>query len=340
MEKQTEGSTVVWWRVGLLWGLLALAGLGCEVPGPARPADPVLPPRTDVLWRASHALPHWESRNDLRLLYVELRLRENTIKEDLQIVKALRHAEGIFTHMIFVAPSWQERPDAALNPIVQEAFRVCRQHGLGAFWGRWLWVGWPNWELEDPLPGPDSHLDATYYAAAISTLRAEARLLGAVGTFLDAEPNARAEQKPTLKNKRLAPEDRLAISTAIREAVKYAGQVDLLYPTSSNRASHYAWPLEGLARFRCDAKPYYQHKSSGKIFANPPAGYEHKLDLWGSFVTPVSRQIGGTGSTSWTLTIDDAKALNLDIIRQRYPECRGFWVYTDELVEVLREWGS
>ncbi len=327
-------------RAILLMAVVALAGVGCEAP---RSGPTPIPITTEALWRAppSAALPPWDERNDLRLLYVQLKLRENTIREDVEIGNALRYAKGIVTHVILVVPSWQERPNAANNPIVRRAMATCRAMHLGVFWGRWLWVGWPSHEFEELLPGPASHFDATYYAAAISTLRAEARLLGAVGTFLDAEPYGDSAQKPTLKFKHLTAEDRQAISAAVRDAVQYAGPVDLIYPASSNLSTHYSWPLEGLARFRCDAKPFYQRKSSGQIVARPPTGYEHKLHFWGSFVTtPASRQIGGATSTSWTLTIDEAKALDLDIIRERFSECRGLWVYSDQLVAVLREWGG
>ena len=193
------------------------------------------------------------------------------------------------------------------------------------------------------MPDAESHFDAAYYATAIATLKAEARSLGAVATFLDAEPYGHSTQKPTLKFAKLDDNDRLRIKRAIEKAVRYAGPVDFIYPTSSSRASHYAWPIASLGVLDLDAKTYYVDNANGRVVVRPPDGYEHHRGdwLWGSFVTRESEQIGSTGM--WTLSIAKAKRFDMSAVRKRFPKCQGRFFYLkdgDALVQTLRAWGD
>lgn len=334
MIRRLVGLAMIAWLSWAVIGTAAYAG------GDASAGQPLVPHRSAAAGSGSipatrHGDPSiFQAKDDLRILYVLLRLRKDTIQDDTRIVNALRQADW-FTHVFLIVMSWQERPDAPRNPIVQRALAICRERGIHVIWGRWLWVAWPSDKLEAPMPAADSHFDPTYYATAIATLKAEARSLGAVGTFLDAEPYGHSAQKPTLKFRKLDDDDRRRIQTAVAKAVAHSGPVDFIYPTSSAHAFHYAWPLAGLGRLRCDSKTYYSKEPDQVPKIRSPDGYEHRMDLWGCNVglgRPQDQRKGGR-----RLTVKDVKSLDLSLIRKRYPHCKGVWVYADSsiLVEVV-----
>lgn len=193
------------------------------------------------------------------------------------------------------------------------------------------------------MPDAESHFDAAYYATAIANLKAEARSLNAVATFLDAEPYGDSAQKPTLKFAKLDDNDRLRIKRAIEQALRYAGPVDFIYPTTSAQSTHYAWPIAGLGPLDVDAKTYYLDNENGRIVVRPPTGYEHHRGdwLWGSFVTREREQVGDTGL--WTLSIAKAKSFDMRRVRERFPRCKGRFFYLkdgDAFARTLRAWGN
>ena len=177
---------------------------------------------------------------------------------------------------------------------------------------------------------------------SIAALKSEARSLGAVGTFLDAEPYGDSAQKPTLKFAKLDDNDRLGIKRAIEQALRVTGQVSFIYPSTSSRASHYAWPIADLGVLDVDAKTYYLDPD-GKVSVRPPSGNEHHRGdwLWGSFVTREREQVGDTGL--WTLSIAKAKSFDMSRVRERFPNCQGRFFYLkdgDALARTLRAWGN
>ena len=326
MIRRLVGLAMIGWMSWVVIGAAACAG------GDALAEQPLVEPWSAAAGSGStpdtrHGDPSiFQAKDDLRILYMLLRLRKDTIQDDMRIVNALRQADW-FTHVFLIVLSWQERPDAPRNPIVQRALTICRERGIKVIWGRWLWVAWPSDKLEAPMPVADSHFDSAYYATAIATLKAEARSLGAVGTFLDAEPYGHCAQKPTLKFKKLDDNDRQRIKRAVAGAVAHVGPVDFIYPTSSSRASHYAWPLAGLGRLRCDSKTYYSIGPDQVPKIRSPDGYEHRMDLWGCNVGLGRPQDHMKGQRK--LTIQDVKSLDLSLIRKDYPHCKGVWVYAD-----------
>ena len=255
----------------------------------------------------------------------------------MEILRALRKVKvRAFTHAIVVVPSWQRMPYAFRNPIVRRVIAACRAKGIAVVWGRWLWVAWPSDRLDAPMPNSSSHHDASYYAAALATVRAEARFLGAVGSFLDAEPYGESTQKPTLKFSHLDDVERILIGLAVAEAVSAAGPVDWIYPTSSAKPTHYAWPISGLGRLFLDHKSYYTLKSDGDVVAKPPPGYQHRLQLWGAFVLPKRTEIR---PGLWTLDIGDAKRLDPNVMRLKHKHCKGIWIYPGgQTAQVLVAW--
>jgi len=285
---------------------------------------------------ASHVEPIFTPGQDVRLLLVLLKLRKDTEQTDRAIVDALAQLRW-FTHVILTVPSWQEVPEASEHELVRRAAAALREQGIGLVWGRWLWVAWP--EGVKDAPTSESHFEADFYSEAIRRVRRESASLGAVGTFLDAEPYGQSAQKPTMKFTELTESDRVRIHHAVSQAVAEAGPVDLIYPTSSMRPSHFGWPLADLGVLRCDSKTYYVRAPQYRLpVVRPPPGYEHRLDLWG-----VNVGLAATGSTdrrSQPLTVGELLALDLHDIRRQYPGCRGLWVYMDYsiMADVLRNW--
>lgn len=264
----------------------------------------------------------------MRIIHCQLKLRNDTTDEDVGKVHALYYAARDWaTHVAFVGPSWPEVPDAINHLTVRHAMLHCRRWNLPVIWGRWLWVGWPSDKLEAPMPGIAAHMEPGYYAAAIANLKAEARSLGAVGTMLDAEPYGGSVQKVILKNElHLNPGYPLAIRDAIEDAVAVTGQVDFITPTSSMNPNGYQWPVAGLGKWGMDQKTYRVKTADGHVNANPPDGVEHKVHVWGHWV----------GENA--LSVADVKAFDMDVVRQRYPECIGQWLYADKLAETLKGW--
>ncbi len=275
---------------------------------------------------------------DLRALYVLLKLRGDTADADAKIVDALR-CMAWFNRVMLVVPSWQDKPNATSHPLVRLAVDTCRALEIPVIWGRWLWQAWPglDWSVADAL----NHIDPAHYARAIATVRAEAHSLGAAGTFLDAEPYAQSVQKSALKGVALSFEGQAQIRQAVLTATGSVGAVSFIRPTSSGRESHFCWALTDLGALRCDSKTYYSKATGYEIptIAHPEQ-CEHRVDMWGCNV--------GLGRPEDVhrdqvkLTAGDVKALDLSVIRWRHPSCRGVWVYVDYdiFADVVQGWGS
>ena len=279
----------------------------------------------------------WLTVKEPRFLHVLLKLRKDTVASDTRVVEALRKLRW-FTHIILVIPSWQERPNATEHPLVQQALRICRERKIPVVWGRWLWVAWRSKQDKRPLT-LDSEFDAAFYEAAILNVKREAKAIGAVATFLDAEPYGKCPQFSSLKRKKLIDKDRRRIRRAIEDAVSKAGPVDLIYPSSSSPSWHYAWSMADLGILRCDSKTYYTRAKRYELpKIRPPHGFTHRVDLWGSAVGLGRPEDVYHGNV--TLTSPEVVALDLPRIRERFPNCRGFWVWVshDILPEVIRSW--
>lgn len=275
---------------------------------------------------------------DLRALYVLLKLRDDTEHADAKIVDALEHLTW-FNRVMLVVPSWQDKPHAASNPLVDAAIDICREQKIPVIWGRWLWAAWPEGDL--PLPYVPSHFAPAYYARAIATVTTEGRDIGAMATFLDAEPYARSAQKLALKGVALTLEHQAQIRKAVLTATAGVGEVGFIRPTSAGRESHFCWAMADLGALRCDSKTYYSKAPGYEVpTIGHPEQCEHRIDLWGCNV--------GLGRPEdvhrdqLKLTAQDVKALDLSVIRWPHPSCRGVWVYADYdiFAEVVQGWGS
>ncbi len=265
----------------------------------------------------------------MRILHCQLKLRNDTRDEDMRNIHALYYARDWVTHVAFVAPSWQEAPDAVNHRTVRHAIGHCRSWGLPVIWGRNLWVSWPSDKLEAPMPGVQANMEAAYHAAAIANVKAEARNLGAAGTILNAEPYGASPQKRDLKEDfNLHPGYTTSTREAIEDAVDVTGPVDFITPTSSMIMRAYQWSMVKLGKYRMDQKTYKLKTADGRVNANPPDGVEHKVHVWGHWV----------GENA--LSVADVKAFDMVRVRERYPECIGQWVYADKLADTLKAWNG
>mgnify|MGYP001610825680 CR=1 FL=1 len=170
-------------------------------------------------------------------------------------------------------------------------------------------------------------------------VRAEGQALGAVATWVDAEPYGEGPQT-WLKTARLPAPTLQGMREAIRTAVRTAGQVDFVEPVGCGAPTCYAWTISGLGKIRGTTSTYYSHAPQYRVpKLDPPPGIEFRLELWGCNVG-LNRPEDRVGD-SVKLTIDEVKTLDLDQVRKSYPECAGFWVYVDSDIfpQVIRQWG-
>ena len=282
---------------------------------------------------------------DLRLLYCPFTLTDKSLKSDMENIEALYallmgqgHTRW-FTHLIVVVRSWQEVPYAIDGSVIKSVLNLCKFFNFPVIWGRNLWVSWPSDKLKAPMPDKWQYRYAAYYAAAIANLKAEARHLGAAGTFLDAEPYGDSVHKEILKNK---PEilEHSRIRASIYEAVAGTGPVDIIYPYDSMNPKKYTWLMSGLGRIRWGAKMYYTRDPSKPINANPPDGVAYVPGLITSFATKVSRAVGSP--KQMTLTPAEVRAIDMNLARKRFPSIQGQGIYIPyaEFAEVVKAWNG
>ena len=284
------------------------------------------------------------STEPLRLLYCPFALTAKSLKSDMENIEAIyamlmgdRHTRW-FTHLVVVVWSWQEKQYAIESAVIKNVLHLCKFFNFPVIWGRNLWVSWPSDKLEAPMPNMWQYRYAAYYTAAIANLKAEARSIGAAGTFLDAEPYGDSVHKKILKNKpEVLEHDR--IRGVIYEAVAHTGPVDIIYPYGSTDSKRYTWMMAGLGRIRCCEKTYYAHKAHAKINANPPDGVTYAPGVFAALVTEVSREINHPSQMS--LTPAEVMAIDMVAVQQRYPKSiRGQAVYIprEDFAEVVKGW--
>ena len=270
---------------------------------------------------------------DIRALYVFLAMRDDTQDGDAAVVDALRQDNLTwFTHVLLNVTSWQKSPDAVDNPLVRHAVNLCKSAEVEVVWGRWLWVAWSY----DQQRYANAHTDPAFYANALARVKEETKRLGAYGSLLDVEAYGASPQKTAIKRRDLRDTEREIIEGAVARAVAAAGRVDFIFPTASTRPGSFVWPLTGLGVNRCDPKSYYSTAPGYKVNARHPTSHVHRIHLWGSHVKPAS-----SAESDRRLTPDQVKAIDLDVVRESYPECIGQWVYVPpgDLSETLKTWG-
>ncbi len=269
----------------------------------------------------------------MRILYFNLTLTDKSWMEDMEKVHALRFARPWFTHIGIIVRSSLELPYAATSTVVNAARNMCYYHKLKIIWGRWLWLGWPPKDATYPLPNHNSHFYAGYYATQLSRLAAEKDFLGAHLSWLDAEPYALSVQKEELK-KRLTIVEQRNIKCAVWEAIQNAPRADFITPAGSMTDTHYSYPLMELAHHPCTQKTYKLKHADDSIPIKVPEGYTRRLNMWGSWVTPLT-------PLKDRLSIKEAKSIDLKRVQELYPENIGQWIYAgNDIPEVLEHWND
>lgn len=248
-----------------------------------------------------------------RLLVSYIWLLPNTEQVDREVVESLRYAaDAGITGVLFTLPTWQEKPDAVAHPLVQNALARCRALGLRIYWGRMLWIAWPG-DLEVHADHP---YDPTYYAAALARVQAEAAILRADGTYIDAEPYGRGPAQ-SIEDVLLTGDQLHAMRHAILHAVRVAGPVDIIRPTAATRAE-YQWAMRYLGNVWLDGTTRKLKSVTDWTPKTPPEGFGAQvIGAWSCWV--------GEGG----LTLDDWR--RIDFLGPRVLDVR-----SKEQLEILR----
>lgn len=238
-----------------------------------------------------------------------------------------------FTHVLLTTTSWQESPDALADPFIRHAINLCDDIALPIIWGRSLWIADPARVPGGTAAFVDAQDSPAYYTAAIDVVKQEARLIGAVGTFLDIEPYGKNGPQKWLKTATLTPGQRCVMRWAVRQAVQTVGPVTLLEPGSRESPDRYNWPLLDLASTWGHTKTYKAKPPDWQFPPiRPPPGVQFRLDLWGMWVGSYDDVCKPADVAAWLA--------DFPVIRKRYPECQGLFIYIEakDFAETLRNW--
>lgn len=267
------------------------------------------------------------------LFFLGLSLLERFREREEAWVEALPGLVGKVDGILLVVPSWQEAPDALCNNLVRRIATTCSLTGnsVNVYWGRRLWITWANladypqhkWDVYDPA----------YYAAFLSRLAAEAKAIGALGTFAECEPYGDKLHTEWFKRDGFGSWNRRKVLKAIQAAKRVAPAATMAYPAGSMDPRHYSWPMRNLGKEFLHSKTY-KVQDPAQVRLNPPSGYAVNMDWWGSWVTTT-----GDGKTG-PLTVEQYQDLSWDDIRMlyNYPGLKGSWIFTavDDRLAVMQ----
>lgn len=278
---------------------------------------------------------------DKKLFYVSLSLRESNAQAEEDVLVALGEVARAVDGILLCVPSYHEFPDAASHPLVQRFAQACDVHNLHVYWGRHLWVTWKKHaqyeqEVEDVF-------SPAYYAAYLSRLHVEAKMLDAVGTMAYGEPQGDSIYATEwFKRAGFTPEEEQAVvHSAIAEALQVAPRADLVYPCGGSSPGHYGYRLRRLGAAYLHSKTYQMADAAQEVAAHPPDGTPLQLDWWGSHLTT---DPGTTPAGKRPLTVAEWCALDINKAVERYPELAqgGLWIYANaaERADVMRALGE
>ncbi len=252
----------------------------------------------------------------IKALRITLAFAPNTLDRDHAIVEAIRTTKLEITHLIVCTRSWQETPFALEHSLIKHLINICKNRGISIIWGRWLWRAWGAIDENE-----HDHLESSFYATAIKTIKVEASFIGAE-SFLDTEPYGEAKQL-WMKNNEPSSYAQFKIESAIQLAIRYSDKVDYVSPSSSPIVHSAYWLLKELGIYKCDSYTFH---------STPPNWETHEfitnLHLWGCHVGEEN------------LKQSDIEQWNLEVIQERFPECLGIFIYlgANNIVRILGEW--
>lgn len=238
------------------------------------------------------------------LLWVSLVLNAKHEARDMaKVIAAWRYAKraGVTTLVIKYA-SMYELPDALSHPTVLMALEIAKSLGLRVILGRNGWV------KRSGIGDVSTMENVAHYAAAISTVIAEARSVGAM-SFLDGEPYGDSKIKANYKKRDIPLDELWRIKLAIRAATDVAGAVDYSYPADSHSSDRYPWCMRHLGNYWMNSTTY-----PWTIMPEPvpiaPGGFTlWQDDHWGTWVTHDQKQSKYVNMTNKPLTPEQALAI-------------------------------
>ncbi len=252
------------------------------------------------------------------LLYVGLSLLPQLKDSEYGWLEIYAEVGEFADGILLALPSWQEAPNALEHDLVQKTLHKCRVHGIDVYLGRDLWI---RWKARSPYK--QSKLDVfnpAYYAAYLSRIDAEARAIGAKGTFVECEPYGDTIFKPWFKQAGFDQSERQRVLKAVAEATAIAPPVTFAYPAGGRRPNHYSWPLRYLGDQFLHSKTF-QVRDPKRLRATPPSGHKLQLNWWGSWLKAADKP--GSGP----LTVGEFLSLDWPGIRTELPELQGVWIY-------------
>ena len=244
---------------------------------------------------------------------------------------AYGEASQFIDGMLLCLPAWQREPDALS---VAEAHLGSLEYAeLQWYHGRALWVDWPVM-APDFCDDPANAMRASYLAAAVARVDAEAWAKGASDSFLDAEPHGASCIRDFWGNV-TTPQERAAITEVVQAATASAGKVAWFRPPSSQGSGHRLWIYRMLGDKFLDSKTY-KVRTLADLKIIPPDGHPIKMDAWGVYLTLDAANPDGR----WL--VSDLPNLPVDAIQAAFPECHTLWFYceAEERLEVMYALGK
>ncbi|MHC4511424.1 MAG: hypothetical protein ACYTAO_21150 [Planctomycetota bacterium] len=266
------------------------------------------------------------------LLNVGLTLREEYNERERSWLGLYQHVPKFANGVLLALPSWQEVPNVLNDRLVEETLDQCVSHGLDVYFGRDLWIRWKGrttWKQKI-----NDVFDPAYYAAYLSRLAAEAKAIGAKGTFAECEPYGNTIFKPWFKKDGFSEQEFWRVLAAITEARQVAPATTMAYPAGAQHPNHYSWPLRYLGNQFLHHKTYQLLEF--KVNATPPNGFPLQMNWWGTWIA--ERVYPGEKP----LTVAEYQALDWGAIRQAHPDMIGNWIYiaAEEWLQVVQQLGE
>ncbi len=159
-------------------------------------------------------------------------------------------SSGIVTHVWVLYFHPVDAPLAGLKN-VPKAVKICKKYNVKVIWARTLW---PNYEVKNFRRADIS--DPNYYKNFIELIRAEARVLGADFTGVDAEPYGIFPFKE-IGGKPLIPKEYYAVKQAVQKTIKEKGQLDFIMPAGGAFPYHMYEVVRDLAKLKIAEHTYY-----------------------------------------------------------------------------------
>lgn len=183
-------------------------------------------------------------------------------------------SSGVFSHVMLVCVHRYAGRDLRYRKNIQKALALCKQKGVTPIWTRWLYPGseLKGFTYEDAF-------SSEYYITQIQNIRAEAKQRGISLVAFDAEPYANL-QLEGITRRRLSDEEMSSLNKAIEIAIKAAGKVDFVLPSSGELNKHFYNFTRHLGELTISEYTYYDYPPAH----TPKIRKERPFDIFGAYV--------------------------------------------------------